>query len=124
MVEGASLFGQTFQGAKNFRLLSVTQLVEQRFNPSRCFFGLWVKFTCDVPQMFGGVIEIQLAQRANESVRDDVPDPNCAIAHQEDILGFGHASAQRLRMDRASELLRWGARMDSDPELFQDLSAR
>jgi hypothetical protein len=55
---------------------------------------------------------------------DDVPNPERAIANQENIFGPSHAPTEGLGMYMTSELFRRSARRSSHPELLQNLTAR
>ena len=122
-LEFAGFFAQGFQGFDDLLLLAMTQLMEQRLDPLPRLGRLGIEIAGYIPEVLGGVVEVQFLDGPNEAILDDVPNPQGPITDDKNISGLGHAPAQGLGMHLAAELFGFGARRGGHPELFQDLSS-
>ena len=115
---------EIFQSFEGHSLLPMAQLVQDRLHPGTRLFGLGIEIPGHFPQVFGGVIKIQFLDGALETIFDDVPNPNRAIAHNENMFGVCHAPSQGFGMHVTAKFFGRSARRSGHPVLLQYLAAR
>src|SRR5437667_11310618 len=98
--------------------------MEKRLEPLPRFGRFGIEIAGYIPEVLGGVVEVQFLDGPNEAILDDVPNPQGPITDDKNISGLGHAPAQGLGMHLAAELFGFGARRGVHAELFQALSSR
>lgn len=92
------------QGGDDVRGLVAADLLEQGSDPGPGLRGVAaMEFMGDGPEMFVGVVEVQLLGGGGEAVLDQVPDPDRPVGDHQDALGLTQAAPDGLVMELGHE---------------------